>query len=69
MSDQDKAIFKVEDMSCNHCVGTIKSALESKMPGVPFEIDLAAHRVSVSGDKAKAETVIRDAGYTPEAVA
>ncbi|MCO6186773.1 heavy-metal-associated domain-containing protein [Rhizobium sp. L1K21] len=68
MSEQPKTVFNVADMSCNHCVGTIKSALESEMPGVDFEIDLGAHTVSVAGDKAKAEAVIRDAGYTPEVV-
>ncbi len=65
MSDQNNAVFNVADMSCNHCVGAIKSAFESEMPGVPVEIDLSAHKVSVAGDQAKAEAIIREAGYTP----
>ncbi|QLF69856.1 heavy-metal-associated domain-containing protein [Peteryoungia desertarenae] len=63
----DTQIFKVEDMSCGHCEKAITKALAEAMPGAPVTIDLAARKVEVTGDRAKAEAAIREAGYTPEA--
>lgn len=60
-----EAVFNVPDMSCQHCVATISKALASEMPGVPVAIDLARHEVRVAGDAARAEHVIREAGYEP----
>lgn len=59
------ARFNVEDMSCGHCVKTIRQALDEQMPGTLVEIKLDDHTVAVGGDAAKAEAVIREAGYTP----
>ncbi len=64
----DKTTLIVNDMTCNHCVGTVRNALEEALPGSMVEIDLASHKVSFTGDKAKGEEAIREAGYTPEAV-
>lgn len=64
----DRTTLIVNDMTCNHCVGTVRSALEEALPGSMVEIDLASHKVSFTGDKAKGEDAIREAGYTPEAV-
>lgn len=64
----DKTTFTVNDMTCNHCVGTVRGALEDALPGTKVEIDLASHTVSFTGDKARGEHAIREAGYTPEAV-
>ena len=63
----DKNTFIVNDMTCKHCVGTVRKALEEALPGADIAIDLESHKVSVAGDKSKAETAIREAGYTPEA--
>jgi copper chaperone len=63
----EKTTLNVNDMTCNHCVGAIRGALEEALPGTQVDIDLAAHKVSFSGDKAKGEEAIREAGYTPEA--
>ncbi len=63
----EKTTLNVSDMTCNHCVGTIRGALEEALPGTHVEIDLSAHKVSFTGDKAKGEAAIREAGYTPEA--
>tara|TARA_R110002124_G_scaffold268011_2_gene435530 strand:+ start:9215 stop:9415 length:201 start_codon:yes stop_codon:yes gene_type:complete len=62
----DKTVFAVNDMSCNHCVGTISKALEEALPGAEISVDLASHKVSFTGDRAKGEAAIREAGYTPE---
>jgi len=63
----DKTVFAVNDMSCNHCVGAIRKSLEEALPGAEIDVDLASHKVSFTGDRAKGEEAIRDAGYTPEA--
>ncbi|MBB4104871.1 heavy-metal-associated domain-containing protein [Allorhizobium borbori] len=63
------AIFTVPDMTCGHCEKTVRAALAKELPGAEVGIDLAAHRVTVEGDGAKAEEAIREAGFTPEPVA
>lgn len=65
--------FKVEDMSCGHCVAAIKGALEA-VPGVSeVETSLESKTVMVkSQDDVSpdaAMTAIRGAGYTPELLA
>jgi len=63
----DKTVFAVNDMSCNHCVGAIRKSLEEALPGAEIDVDLESHKVSFTGDRAKGEEAIREAGYTPEA--
>jgi copper chaperone len=57
--------FHVSDMTCGHCAGVIRSALEEGLPGAAVDIDIAKALVTVAGDQAKAEEAIRTAGYTP----
>lgn len=64
----DKTVFTVNDMTCGHCVGTVRKALEEALPGADISVELETHRVSFAGDRAKGEEAIREAGYTPEAV-
>lgn len=63
---QDKTIFTVNDMTCSHCVGTVRKALEEALPGAEISVDLGTHKVSFTGDRARGEDAIREAGYTPE---
>ena len=63
----EKTILTVNDMTCGHCVGTVRKALEEALPGVVITVDLDTHEVSFTGDRDKAEEAIREAGYTPEA--
>lgn len=62
--------FKVEDMSCGHCVAAIKGALE-KVPGVT-DVDTSLEKKTVTVKSQEdlspdaAMTAIRGAGYTPE---
>jgi copper chaperone len=63
----EKTILTVNDMTCNHCVGTVRSALEEALPGTQVDIDLATKTVRFTGDRNKGEDAIREAGYTPEA--
>ena len=60
-------VVRVEDMSCGHCVGTIKGAIESAIPGARVTADLEAKLVTIEGasDSARINSIIADAGYTP----
>lgn len=62
-----KTILAVNDMTCNHCVGTVRKALETALPGAEISVNLDTHRVEFTGDRTTAEAAIREAGYTPEA--
>lgn len=59
--------FRVDDMTCGHCAGTITGAIESAFPGAKVTTDLAGKLVSITGatDAARVAAVVRDAGYTP----
>ena len=61
--------FRVEDMTCGHCAGTIKQAVESKVPGTSVTADPGSKLVSVEGsaDVAAIRSAITAAGYTPSA--
>ncbi|SEP78673.1 copper chaperone [Devosia sp. YR412] len=56
----------VNDMTCNHCVGTVTRALQAALPGAEIAVDLATHSVRFTGDAAKGKEAIEEAGYTPE---
>lgn len=61
-------IFKVPDMTCNHCSGTIDSALR-KISGVKdVKINLKTKEVEVTGDPRIEDLAdaIKNAGYTME---
>jgi copper chaperone len=62
----EKTTLRVNDMTCAHCVGTVRKALEEALPGEEITVDLGTHQVSFGGDRAKGEAAIREAGYTPE---
>ena len=63
--------FKVEGMSCQHCVSAVTSAIRERDAAAHVQVDLAAGKVSVESS-ASVETLkdaIDDAGYTVVAVA
>lgn len=60
--------FQLNDMTCNHCVGSVAKALKSVDAAARLHFDLAAHRVDIESGKAEAaelSAAIREAGYTP----
>lgn len=59
--------FLVEDMACGHCASTIKKAIERELPGTVVTADPTSKRVHVrgSGEHARIEAIVREAGYTP----
>jgi copper chaperone len=60
--------FRVEDMTCGHCVSRLTKALRTFDPRATVAFDLAAHGVWIDGDAGRADYAygIRDAGYSPE---
>jgi copper chaperone len=60
--------FRVDDMSCAHCVQAITQAVQATDAGASVAVDLAAHRVEIQPAAATAEQLIgalQEAGYTP----
>lgn len=59
--------FRIEDMTCNHCVATITKAVHALDQAAKVEIDLPAKRLRVESPvgPAKLADAIRDAGFTP----
>ena len=64
-------ILRVEDMTCGHCAGTIKKAVESALPGTQVDADPASKLVSIRGtaDLAAVKVIVAEAGYTPSEAA
>ena len=57
--------FKVEGMSCGHCVQSVTQAVQKVAPNAQVAVDLEAGRVDVSGDDRRAAlaAAIEEAGY------
>ena len=61
--------FKVEDMTCGHCVSSVTKAIKTVDPAASVDIDLPNHLVKVGSSHVEdnaIEDAIRDAGYSPE---
>jgi copper chaperone len=61
--------FLVEDMSCSHCVATLRKALTALDPDARLDIDLDAHLVQMESQRADSKSIaaaISAAGYTPQ---
>ncbi len=64
-------LFKVEDMSCAHCVRTIERTVKGLDAGATVTTDLAAKTVAVTStaDPAALRAALADAGYEAEPIA
>ena len=63
--------FRVDDMTCGHCAGTITQALKAADPDAQVGIDLGRHLVQVESATRGVEAlsaILADAGFTPVAV-
>jgi copper chaperone len=71
--ERDPAVLtlRVEDMTCGHCAGTIRKAVEAALPGTKVDADPASKLVSVHGatNLPAVMAIIAEAGYTPSAAA
>ena len=63
--------LRVEDMTCGHCAGTIKKAVEAALPGTQVDAEPASRLVSIRGtaDLAAVKAIVTEAGYTPSEAA
>ena len=60
--------FRVEDMTCGHCVSTIGKLVAGVDQAAKVEIDLASRLVSIESARAGGDefgAALREAGYTP----
>lgn len=58
--------FKVDGMSCQHCVRAVTQAIEDLDPAAEVKVDLASGRVDVAAESPREaiRQAIQDAGYT-----
>lgn len=64
--------FEVNDMTCGHCVSTVTKAVKTVDKDAEVTIDLTRHRVEIEpseADAADLSDAIKEAGYTPVAIA
>lgn len=61
--------FKVEDMTCGHCVSRVTKAVKDVDSQAQVDISLRDKRVNVGSSAAQDEIAqaIKAAGYTPQA--
>lgn len=57
--------FSVKGMTCSHCVGSVKNAVQAVASGANVRVDLPTGTVEVErGDAARIRAAIEDAGYS-----
>lgn len=64
--------FRVDDMTCGHCVSTITRAVAATAADAKVTADLARHLVTIEASEGEAQALaeaIAEAGYTPVPVA
>ena len=64
--------FRVNDMTCGHCVATLTGAVRTVAPEAAVTADLARHVLQVEANRTQADRLMaamRDAGYTTELMA
>jgi len=71
MKMNTKTEFLIPDMTCEHCVRTITSAVQRVAPGASVKAQVDTHHVTIqaTASAAAVEAAIRAEGYHPEAVA
>ena len=60
--------YQVNDMSCNHCMGAITTAVKAIDPSARIQFDLGSKTVridSIDATPLEVSDAISDAGYTP----
>ena len=59
--------FKVDAMSCGHCVSAVTEAVKAADPQARVDVDLAGKLVKVEStqDRARIAQALTDAGYPP----
>lgn len=62
--------FKVEDMTCNHCIASITKAITALDPKASVHADLESQRVAVTGSVSADDVLsaLDDIGFSATAV-
>lgn len=62
-------VFKVQGMSCGHCIRAITQAVQARDQAADVQVDLAAGEVRVASGLAEEQVLeaIREEGYQAEA--
>ncbi len=62
--------FKIDDMTCGHCVASITKAIQELDRQATIAADVQSHVVQIASaaNSEAIEAAIRDAGYTPQAL-
>jgi copper chaperone len=65
--ENDLIEFKIDAMTCGHCVRTVTQAVQQADPQAHVTVDLPAHRVQVDTAKTREAiaAVLAAAGYPP----
>lgn len=61
-------VYRIDDMTCGHCVSIITKAVRGIDAGARVDIDVAQHLARIEPTEATAEELrdaIAEAGYTP----
>jgi copper chaperone len=68
MTEEAMIEMKVPDMTCNHCVDTIRKAVEGVDDSARCEVDLDSKSVSVESGLPPSDFVeaLEEAGYSPQ---
>lgn len=66
---ENELAFRVDDMACGHCAGSIKQAIENALPGTKVNADPDSKLVTVrgGGDYPTIRSIVSGIGYTPSA--
>jgi copper chaperone len=64
------ATYRVSGMSCEGCARAVTRAINRRAPAASVLVDVAAGRVTVSGDAASAAIIdaVTEAGFTVEGI-
>lgn len=60
--------YRIDNMTCGHCVSTIARAVREVDPGAKLDVDLVQHLLRIepsSADAGEFNEAITEAGYTP----
>lgn len=59
--------FKVDSMSCGHCVKAVTQAVQSVDPQAKVDVDLGSHtvRVETAREETAVAAALTEAGYPP----
>ncbi len=62
----EKVVLEVNGMTCNHCAGKVKDALDAVEGVTGADVDLDSGRVSIEGDSLTGDALTKavgEAGY------